>query len=384
MLTSILKRTLAVGLLISPFLVNCQDQTWPNTLPESWPTIALTNHVRFKNGDTYVHHSVQYAGTGFVIDFHDRKLAVTAKHVLWVARNKEQNTVTVNENLDQWVMKVKEAPGDSVVIDRLLNEDRTEILEGPGSTILERDILVFSILSAGPGIKPLIPRSSDVQPGEKVFVIGNPYHETKTVIYETRVVRKLGMDILLEQNSNGQYAGFSGSPVIDANGFVIGVFSSMSSDPVTQKGVIVLTSMEYIKAFLEGKADVNTPKEDYGTLLLEAVLKENVKTAIKLFEQLTSDPRNYYKYNLRSAARNGLLETGEKLIEMNRLKDAIGILEFNAKVNNGYFHNYNVLAKAYLKSGDRKKAIEFLRISTTKFDDKEENEAFKLLEELQN
>jgi Trypsin-like peptidase domain len=375
-----MKKITIACFVILPLLAAGQHRSWTGQPQESWPTIALSNHVQFKNGDKYVHSSFLYAGSGFLIDYKSKKLAITAKHILWIARNKNSRSVSINNELQSWVMKTKPASKDSVVIDRLINEDTNEVLEGSASSILERDILVLSVRSASPAIQTLTPRFTDVQPGEKVFLIGNPYQETRTMIHETKVVRKLGMDILIEQIKGAQYPGFSGSPVIDSNGHVVGVFSSTSYDPISGADVIVLTSMEYIRNVVEGKQDLNKPKEDYGKLILDTVLKKDAKKGIQQYETLTSDPKNYYKYNLRSATKNGLLETGEKLIEFNRIQDAITILEYNVKINSGYFHNYNVLAKAYLVAGNKEKAIENFRISTKKFDSKEENEAFKELE----
>jgi S1-C subfamily serine protease len=255
------------------------------------------------------------------------------------------------------------------------------MLEGPTSTILERDILLFSIKSMSPGIQVLPLRSSKVRPGETVYIVGNPYSSNKSVRIATKVVRQLGLDILIEQG-NDELPGFSGSPVVDSNGHVVGVFSSSWGDPVTGKNVIVATSIEYAKNVLDGKKDVNKPKEDYGKLLLDEIVKKGSKSGIRLYNKLIKEPSNYYKYNLRSASGNGLLEAGEKLLEMNKVQDAIDILEFNVKVNSGYFHNYNVLAKAYWQAGNKSKAIETFRISIQKLNDKEENGAFKELEQL--
>jgi len=46
---------------------------------------------------------------------------------------------------------------------------------------------------------------------------------------------------------------------------------------------------------------------------------------------------------MHSANRNGLRETGEKLIEMNRLKEAVEILELNVKVNGGFKDDQELL-----------------------------------------
>jgi hypothetical protein len=356
-----------------------KTDNWTSLPKEKWPVVALANHVKFKNGDRYIDPSFLYGATGFLIEYNGKKYGVTAKHVLWIARNKKSNAVEVNDELDHWIMKPKNSSGDSVVIDKLLNEDSTEVLQGSTTSILERDMLVFSTRFASPTLSALKPRFSKIASGEKAYVIGNPYNEPATIVMETKVVDKLGMDILLEQGS-GSIGGFSGSPIVDANGNLIGVFSSVTS--YYGKPVLVAISTEYLKDILDGKKNINQPKKDYGELILNTTLTDGTSQAITLYKKLIGRPGNFYKYNLRSANRNGLLEAGIKLMEMNKIQEAIEILEFNVKVNSTYFHNYNVLAKAYLKAGKKDKAVENFRLSTEKFDDKEENEAYGELEKL--
>ncbi len=385
MIDSYIKAAVRASFVLVAFPFSCFPQSadkWITLPQEQWPTIALTNHVYFKNGDRYIHPSFNYAGTAFLIDNGEDTLAVTAKHVLWVARNKKTNKVEINRELDRWIMKPKGNSPDSVVVDRLLNEDSTEVLEGPSSTILERDWLIFSIKSKSPKIHPLKPRYTPVKPEEAVYIIGNPYNNSTVQVYESKVLRKLGMDILVEQLPGRPMPGLSGSPIIDANGLVIGVFSSASTDAITGKGVYVATSTEYLKDLLNKKPNLNNSKKDYGEAIFQTVLEDGTQAAIRQYIQLTKDPANYYIYNLRSANRNGLRETGEKLLELKRYKDAVDILAFNVSVNTEFFQNYNLLAKAWLLAGNKTEAIKNYRMSTKKFGDSDENEAFEELKKL--
>jgi hypothetical protein len=219
---------------ILPFVCFPQaKEDWITAPKEQWPQIALTNHVQFKNGDRYIDPSFNYAGNGFLIDTGKDTLAATVKHVLWVARNKKTQTVQVNSDLDSWIMKPKGDSPDSIVIDRLINEDSTELLQGSSSTILERDWLVFTIKKARSRIQPLKPRYTTIKPGETVFIISYPYNEPVVRIHEAKVLKKLGMDILIEPDTEGPLPGqgTSGSPVVDANGFLIGIYSTSSADP---------------------------------------------------------------------------------------------------------------------------------------------------------
>jgi tetratricopeptide (TPR) repeat protein len=213
-------------------------------------------------------------------------------------------------------------------------------------------------------------------------MIGYPYGDSVSRIYEGEVLRKLGMDILIEQFTGYPQGGTSGSPVIDANGFLVGIHSSNSSDGASGKNVTVAVGAEYLKGVLMQKPDLNTPKKDYGKLILDTVLKKGTQKAIRQYNALTRNPENYYIYNLRSAHRNGLRETGEKLMEMNHFRDAVYILEYNVKMNPFFYRDYNILAKAWLLMGNKEEAIKNYTLSTTRYDDRENNEAFKELARL--
>ena len=74
-------------------LVFAQPTDWINEPQDEWPQIALINEVWYSTGERYVHPSFEYAATGFLIDTGEDTLAVTAKHVLWVAKTSTMNAV---------------------------------------------------------------------------------------------------------------------------------------------------------------------------------------------------------------------------------------------------------------------------------------------------
>ena len=163
-------------LVISPLsLFSQMREPWMSKPKDEWPQIALTNNIQYKNGDRYIFSSFAYAGTGFLINTGTDTLAVTAKHILLIARNKKTNSVSINNDLLLWSMKPKGNYSDSVVIDKLINDDTAEVIEGIKSTILERDMLVLSIKKSSKNIYPLKPRYSIPRNGEKVYLIGCAY-----------------------------------------------------------------------------------------------------------------------------------------------------------------------------------------------------------------
>ncbi len=355
-------------------------ENWIDKPVSSWPKVALINHVQYKNGDRYVDPSFKYAATGFLIDNGKDTLAATAKHILWIAKNRKTENTEINKELKQWVMTPKGTGSDSAVIGRLLNEDPEEKLEGKGATSLDRDWIVFSTTKVASGLYPLKPRYTQVQPGEKVYILSCAYEDSLCTVHEGKVYKKLGMDILIRRNMKTHKGGCSGSPVIDANGYLIGVLSRSSYSE--QGNVSIAVSTEYLKDVLDKNSNLNIPKKDYGELLYHTVLKDGTEKAMRQYCALIRDPRNYYTYNLYSPDRNGLRETGEKLMLLGRYKQAIEMLKFAIKMTGGFYVNYNLLGKAQLLAGNKAQAIEAYKASARAYEGKE-NEAYAELEKLQ-
>lgn len=356
-----------------------QKESWVDKPISEWPKIALINEVQFKNGDRYVHPSFKYAGTGFLIDNGKDTLAATGKHILWIAKNKQSKATEVNAALKEWVMRPKGDTQDSAVIGKLLNEDPNEVLEAKGSTIQDRDWIVFTVKKSSSNLYPLKPRYTQVKPGEKVYILSCAYDDSLCTVHEGKVYQKYGMDILIERDMKTHKGGCSGSPVIDANGYLIGIITGSAGSKVGNVSVAI--SNEYLKDVLDNKPGLNEPKKDYGELVYNTVIKDGVGAATKLYQNLVKDPKNYYVYNLRSPNRNGLRETAEKLLAEGRNEDAVAILKFNIKVNLHFYENYNLLGKAELAVGNNAGAIAAYQQSV-KSNDSKDNEAHAALEKL--
>ncbi len=203
-----MRRSLSLLLYLCPLTISAQvKEPWIDKPVSDWPQIALTNQVLYKNGDRYIDPSFKYAGTGFLIDNGRDILAATAKHILWIAKNKKVNSTEINADLNQWIMAPKGNTSDSAIIGSLLNEDSSERLEGNASTILERDWLVFNVKKSSTRLYPLKPRYTPVQPGEKVYILSCPYQDSVGTVYNGKVYRKLGMDILIQHDMGTQKPG---------------------------------------------------------------------------------------------------------------------------------------------------------------------------------
>ncbi|RYU97726.1 hypothetical protein [Emticicia agri] len=166
-----MKKTLIIFYFLPLFSFGQIKESWIMKPKNQWPHIALVNDVTYKNGNKYEDPTITYAASSFLLDTGTDTLAITAKHIIWVARNKTSDKVYINDHLKIWKMYPKHQPEDSVIIDRLINEDLTEkLFDGPENGVLQRDWLVFSTKYVSPNIQPVKLRNEPVKVGDKVYL----------------------------------------------------------------------------------------------------------------------------------------------------------------------------------------------------------------------
>jgi hypothetical protein len=193
---------------------------WMEKDPGDWPRITMINQIEY----TDAQHPT--AACGFLLDAGDEILAATAKHVLIYFKSKDMDSVSFGDSLVSWRMFPKDRPEDRVLIDRLINEDPQEPLTRIPSP---RDWLLFTIRERSEAIQPLRLRSTPLQAGEKVFVIGWRYpDEGRQHVHEGQFVRidEGAVLVSIDALADNTIPGLSGSPVIDGAGYVIGLMST--------------------------------------------------------------------------------------------------------------------------------------------------------------
>jgi hypothetical protein len=218
---------------------------------EDWPKIAVVNQIDYTDG----HHPV--AGCGFLLEVGDEVLAATAKHVLTYFKSGEMDSVDFRGSLKSWKMFPKDRPAELVVVGELINQDSGESLQ---RIPCERDWLVFTVEQASEEIQPLRFRTTPLQEGEPVYVIGWRYTEKSCpqIVYEGEYVRSERGAVLItvEKLIDNTIPGLSGAPVIDARGYLIGMMSRGSGR------IQRLSPVDYPRELLKGRAD---SKEEPGT-----------------------------------------------------------------------------------------------------------------------
>ena len=136
------------------------------------------------------------------------------------------DTVAFGGTLERWEMFPKDEPSDVTVVSALINEDANESLERIQPT---EDWLLFTVERASASVTALRLRRTPLKAGETVFVVGWRYtDEGRQRVYKGKYVRPEKGSVLIDAKelADNTVPGLSGSPVIDAEGYVVGVMSS--------------------------------------------------------------------------------------------------------------------------------------------------------------
>ena len=100
-------------------------KNWFDKPQNEWPQITMVNHIE------YVEKTHPVAGCSFLLDTGDDTLAATAKHILTYFKSEQMNSVSFKNTLKTWKMYPKNNPADSVIADKLINENAGEAIDKP-------------------------------------------------------------------------------------------------------------------------------------------------------------------------------------------------------------------------------------------------------------
>ena len=132
--------------------------------------MALINDVSFHNKN----FGNKNAENGFIVNFNGDNYAITAKHILMIVKTDKMNFVDFSGELKQWKMYDKNDSSHHLIIDKLLNENKSEKLDWD---TLQDDWIVFSIKDNKTGYQPLKFRQDSLIKGEKLYVVGWAYQD---------------------------------------------------------------------------------------------------------------------------------------------------------------------------------------------------------------
>jgi S1-C subfamily serine protease len=107
---------------------------------------------------------------------------------------------------------------------------------------LEEDILLLNVVKNSSNVLPLLPATKPLAKGEKAYLIGCPYfqEDCKQNVYELtyKGYQRRGMWLNFDLSQELAISGFSGAPIVNGQGKVVGVLSG------TLGATLVATSIE--------------------------------------------------------------------------------------------------------------------------------------------
>lgn len=202
--------------------------------------------ITFSNSIEYTDTSFSdLPGNGFLIDIGDEVLAVTCKHTLWVNRPEGMKTISFDGKLKAWKMYVINDPSQYVIAGDLINANNKEAIEERNT---DEDYLVFKVRENHSLIKPLILSTGRAVAGDTIYQVGWTYGTKSTgpQSYPVIVSKYLGPALLANPVIQQNYAGLSGSPVVNKNNELVAIVSSWKPDAESGKWFNAPCSVDYL------------------------------------------------------------------------------------------------------------------------------------------
>lgn len=208
--------------------INCQNrekiidkEPWIKKTTSQWPNIALTNTIKFTD-TTY-----QNIANSFLVDTGFDTIAVSCKHIFMVFKNNGLSTIDLGKDFISWSMYPKGQMDYTVKLSQLINKNNNEPI-GEFNTLKNRDWIIFKISQTNSDIYPLKLRTTPLKKGEFVFSLGWGHEQTSKLpsLIKMKMYENLGnYYYILTETKNVNPVGRSGSPVIDSNGYLVGMVS---------------------------------------------------------------------------------------------------------------------------------------------------------------
>ncbi|MBR8537424.1 trypsin-like peptidase domain-containing protein [Carboxylicivirga sediminis] len=233
-----------VGLTL---LFGCQKSSqvvkepWIDKPVASWPDFALTNQISFT--DT----SYSDIANSFLINTGYDTIGVSCKHLFMVFENQlGLSSIDLGTKFNNWTMYPKNHKEKTVTVKQLINKDPNEQI-GQFNTLKTRDWIIFELEDNSNQLYPLKIRYSPVKSNETVYAVGwglKQKDNSKPALIKLQCVKNLGDYFYIKPFKTDTHpAGRSGSPVIDKNGYLVGIVSGQEGNLGVIGGVKYLITM---------------------------------------------------------------------------------------------------------------------------------------------
>jgi len=218
-------------------------ENWIEKPLSQWPGFAMTNEISF-NDTTYTDFA-----NSFLINTGYDTLGVSCKHLFMVFENQlGLRTIDLGSNFNYWKLYPKNDDEKNVFIKRLINKDSTEHI-GQFNTLKVRDWILFEIDKQNLDLYPLKIRYTPIKTNEVVYAVGwgmKQIDNSKPALIKLQCIKNLGDYYYIKTlKTDTQPNGRSGSPVIDKNGYLVGIISGAEGN------LGVIGSVNYLMKMFE-------------------------------------------------------------------------------------------------------------------------------------
>jgi S1-C subfamily serine protease len=239
---------LGVRASLLPAKDNLKAEPWRTLPPREWPTLVLTHQAHFQN------RSSLEGASAFLMELRNGSIvAVTANHLLGSAGGVEPRlpVTEVDRSLIEWKLFPRAHPNDSIIVKGVYGPAEAY----SGDSLLLR-VVTNNIASVA---KPLKLRLSPVTEGEAIFIAGVRYADPaqRQEVYKGTVSSADDELITVDLKAPVDMSGFSGAPLLDSAGHVIGVVTGswgLTDDKNRSHGVMAHSMRELARVLRTTKA----------------------------------------------------------------------------------------------------------------------------------
>ena len=241
-----MKKLLLAGISVL-LLFGCKNspqiikEPWIEKSVSQWPNFALTNEIGFVD-TTYIDFANSFlVNTGF------DTIGVSCKHLFMVFENQlGLESIDLGSKFDYWNMYPKNHKEKVVSIKSLINKNSSEQI-GQFNTLKVRDWIIFELEGQTNQLYPLKIRFTPVKANEIVYSLGwgtKQNDNSRPALIKLQCIKNLGDYFYIKTlETDTQPHGRSGSPVIDKNGYLVGIVSGQEGNFGVIGGVRYLTKM---------------------------------------------------------------------------------------------------------------------------------------------